>query len=132
MAHDARIIPLFKTAEEAKAHHRPAALRPWMGDSVGWWEADTLVVETMHPNPEGGGAARLSADGKITERFTRVSARELLYVFTVDDPTYYTQPWTGETHLFRTDDQLLEYACHEANYSLPWILRAARLKDSQN
>jgi hypothetical protein len=62
----------------------------------------------------------------VTERFTRISDKELLYRFTIDDPDYYTQPWTGENHFLLGQEKLLEYACHEGNYSLTNILRAAR------
>jgi hypothetical protein len=67
----------------------------------------------------------------VTERFTRVARNEINYVFTVDDPLYYTQPWTGETHFLATDDHMLEYACHEGNYSLVHILEGARVRDGQ-
>ena len=62
----------------------------------------------------------------VTERITRVAADELSYVFTVEDPSYYTQPWKGETRFGRSDEQMLEYACHEGNYSLPFALQSAR------
>jgi len=66
----------------------------------------------------------------VTERFTRVSDRELNYVFTVSDPTYYTRPWTGETHLLRSAQRMFEFACHEGNYSLRDMLEAARASES--
>jgi hypothetical protein len=65
----------------------------------------------------------VSPAATVTERITRVAADELCYVFTVDDPANYTQPWTGETNLLRKNENLLEYACHEANYSLRFISR---------
>lgn len=71
----------------------------------------------------------ISPQATVVERFTRVSNDELNYVFTVDDPTYYTRPWTGETQLLRRNERLLEYACHEGNYSLTFILQGARVRE---
>ena len=67
----------------------------------------------------------------VTERFARVAEDRIDYSFTVDDPTYYTQPWQGESHFLRRDEPMLEYACHEANYSLVHILEGARERDRQ-
>jgi len=127
-AHDARIIRM-------KGTHSPAAITSWLGDSVGWWEKDTLVVETKYFAPSS--AVRLNAryvyfvspETVVIERFTRVSDSELNYVFTVSDPSFYTRPWTGETHLLRSRDRMFEYACHEGNYSMRNILEAARAND---
>jgi hypothetical protein len=130
MAHDARIIPLFKTAAEARTHHKPAAIKPYMGDSVGWWDGDTLVVETIDANPEGGGMARLSDKGKITERFTRYSEKQVLYEFEVDDPSLYTQVWKGEMSLNQSPG-IYEYACHEGNYGMVGILKGGREADAK-
>jgi hypothetical protein len=123
--HDARIIRM-------NAKHAHPAITSWLGDSIGWWEGDTLVVETKFFTPSD--RARTSPPGDylvsprtvVTERFTRVSHDELNYRFTVEDPTWYVRPWTGESHLTLTDEQLLEFACHEGNYSLRFILEAAR------
>ena len=65
----------------------------------------------------------------VTERFTLESANELSYVFTVSDPTYYQQPWKGETHFLRTSDRMLEYACHEGNHSMRFLLQTGRALD---
>lgn len=65
----------------------------------------------------------------MTERITRVADNELNYVFTVADPAHYTRPWTGETQFMRTDDRILEYACHEGNYSMRFILQGGRAHD---
>ena len=67
----------------------------------------------------------------IVERFARVSHDELSYVFTIADPTYYTQPWTGETVYRRSDEAIYEDACHEGNYSLKHILEGGRVRDGQ-
>jgi hypothetical protein len=125
MVHDARIIRM-------NGKRLPPTITPWMGDSIGRWEGDTLVVETTNLNP--GQKAHygikqrfyLPPTGKVIERFTRVSAKEILYQFTVEDSTAYTRPWKGEVPLLATNDQIYEYACHEGNYALPGILAGAR------
>jgi hypothetical protein len=107
--------------------HIPASVRPIHGDSIGRWDGDTLVVETtnFHPFHEGG-MISLSDKGKVIERFTRTSKNQLLYQFTVEDPTRYKQPWTGEYSFNATDGPVYEYACHEGNYALTGILSGAR------
>jgi hypothetical protein len=125
LIHDARMIRMDST-------HSPAAVTSWLGDSIGWWEGDTLVVETKHFSPSS--AVRLSVlylflvspQTTVIERFSRVSGNELIYVFTVTDSLLYTRPWTGETHLLRSSARLFEYACHEGNYGMRNILEAAR------
>jgi hypothetical protein len=67
----------------------------------------------------------------VTERFARVAPDRIDYTFVVEDPTYYTQPWKGESHFLRRDELMLEYACHEANYSLVHILEGARERESR-
>jgi hypothetical protein len=102
------------------------------GYSVGHWEADTLVVRTsglLADDPERDVLGRpllISRESTITERFTRVSDRELFYRFTVEDDRLYTQPWTGEFSMTRHDGPIYEYACHEGNYSLANILRGGQ------
>jgi hypothetical protein len=126
--HDARMIRMNGT-------HSSSEITSWLGDSIGWWEKDTLIVETKYFAPSS--AIRLNAryvylvspQTVVIERFTRVSENELNYVFTVTDPTFYTRPWTGETHLLRTKDRMFEDACHEGNYSMRGILEAARAND---
>ena len=126
MNHDARIVRL------ADRTHPKADIRLWMGDSVGWWEGDTLVVETTNFNP--GEQLRpgipttfyVSEDAKVTERFTRISPTQILYEFKVEDPKVYTSTWRGEMPLNATKGPLYEYACHEGNYALPGILAGAR------
>lgn len=131
MNHDVRIAPIFATAKEARAHHQPAVIRPWLGDTVAWWEGDTLVAETKNVNPiqEGRTVTPVSAQGVVTERFTRIAPNELLYRFTVDDPVHYTQAWSGEYSFKPAKGQIYEYACHEGNYAMTGILRGARLKE---
>jgi len=117
MIHDVRVIPIGKT-------HGPAAIPKWGGDSVGWYEGDTLVVETVNPHP--GQRSYISAAGKLTERFSRWSDGQVLYRFTVDDPTLYSRVWSGEMALNVSAQPPYEYACHEGNYALPAILAGAR------
>jgi hypothetical protein len=121
MNQDARIIPI-------DGQHRPRELQQWLGDSIAWWEGDTLVVETvsLHPQQAGGGQIPLSDQGKIIERFTRWSAEQIYYEFEVSDPVYYTQTWRGEMSLNASDSRIYEYACHEGNYGLPGILAGER------
>jgi hypothetical protein len=128
--HHARIIRM-------KAQHAHPAITSWLGDSIGRWDGDTLVVETKFFTPSD--RVRTSPTGDyvvsprtvVTERFTRVSHEELNYRFTVDDPALYVRPWTGESHFTLTDAQLLEFACHEGNYSLRFILEAARTLEAK-
>jgi hypothetical protein len=132
MVHDARIYSIYPTAAEARAHHKPAAIMPWLGDSVAWWEGDTLVAETRNVNPIQAAhtATPLSPQGTVTERFTRIGEGELLYHFQVEDPVHYSKPWSGEYSFKPAQGGLFEYACHEGNYSVPGILRGARLKEA--
>lgn len=122
MNHDARIIKLDDDVD--------LNMQKWMGDSVGHWEGDTLVVTTagFHPQQTVFGA---SQNLTITERFTRTSGTEILYAFTVDDPTVFTEAWTGEL-MFNArpaDEKIFEYACHEGNYALPGVLAGARMAE---
>ncbi|MBI1361211.1 MAG: hypothetical protein GC155_13120 [Alphaproteobacteria bacterium] len=121
MIHETRIIRL-------NAKHDPAVLNRYAGDSIGWWEGDTLVVETVNMNSTGGGSAPLTPSGKIIERFTRYNEKQVLYEFEVDDPALYTQVWKGEMGL-NAAPNLYEYACHEGNYGLSGILSGGRAND---
>ena len=132
MNHDVRIAPIFASATKARASHQPAAIRPWLGDTVAWWEGDTLVTETRNVNPiqEARTLTPVSAQGTVTERFTRIAKTELLYQFTVNDPAHYTQAWSGEYAFKPAKGQIYEYACHEGNYAMEGILRGARLAEA--
>jgi hypothetical protein len=131
MIHDVRTIPLFPDKAAAQAGHGPAALHPWLGDSVGWWEGDTLVIETVNVNPEQGraGPIFLSPQAQVTERFTRASERQIFYAFQVEDPVYYSRTWRAEMSLNASKDQIYEYACHEGNYAMSGILAGARAQE---
>ena len=123
MVNDARIIPIDKG-------HRPAAHQRWLGDSIGRWEGDTLVVETRDFNPWQVQKERLISAGiHLTERFTRVEDQKLHYSFTIDDPELYTEPWTGELPMYG-DSELYEYACHEGNYAMRAILAGERRQEA--
>jgi hypothetical protein len=123
MVHDARIIRM-------NSEHLPKDVRRWMGDSIGRWEGDTLVVDTTNFTDKTrfrGSTENLH----VVERFTRMDANTLLYRFTVEDPDTWVRPWTGEYIWPATDENIYEYACHEANYALENILRGARQRDAE-
>ena len=126
--HEARSLPLDDSAEEARANRRPEELQQWLGDSVGWYEGDTLTIETVNINPlqMGQSSIPISPYGKITERFSRYSDEEIIYQFTVEDEHLYSKPWTEELSYYPLDGKIYEYACHEGNYSMPGILAGAR------
>jgi hypothetical protein len=132
MAHDVRVIPIFASEQKAKASHSPAIIKRWLGDSVAWWQGNTLVVESTHVNPLEGasGPFALSDQGKVTEYLTRTGPKTISYKFTVDDPVYYTKPWTAELE-FHPSPGIYEYACHEGNYGLEGMLAGARAKDAE-
>lgn len=132
MVHDARIIPIYASAEQAKASHKPAVIKPWLGDSVAWWDGDTLVAETKNVNPtqESRTQTPVSSQGTVTEKFTRIDEGELLYQFTVNDPVHYTQAWSGEYAFKPNPGNIYEYACHEGNYAMDGILGGARLAEA--
>jgi hypothetical protein len=118
MVHDARIIRIGDK-------HVTNSVKKWMGDSVGHWEGDTLVVKTKNFRPDQ--SFRGSAENMlVTERFTRVAKDQIVYRFTVEDPTTFTAPFTGELPFMSVDSSVYEYACHEGNYALPGILAAER------
>ena len=123
MVHDARIVRM-------NAEHLPKNIRQWLGDSVGHWEGDTLVVDTTNFTAKTRFRGS-TADLHVIERFTRVDDRTLLYRFTIEDPAVWTRPWTGEYTWPATDEHIYEYACHEANYSLTDILKGARLREKE-
>jgi hypothetical protein len=127
MIQDARVIRLGK---EHFGHDIPK----WMGDSIGYWEGDTLVVHTKNFRPEQSSRSiALSEDFKLIERYTIVSDNEIHYSFTVEDQQAYTQAFTGERTLTRNspEERIYEFSCHEGNYSLSGILAGARRQEVQ-
>jgi hypothetical protein len=121
MVHQVRRIPT-----DGKPH-LPATVRQWYGDPRGHWEGDTLVVESTNFSGQHFGRMTAADENlKVTERFTLVPPGILTYRFTVDDPTAWTAPWTGEIPLVPIDGMLYEYACHEGNRGMENILSGAR------
>jgi hypothetical protein len=124
MVHDARIVRM-------NAEHLPDAIRLWLGDSVGRWDGDTLVVDTTNFTDKS--RFRQSGDGlHVTERFTPESPSAIRYDFTIEDPATYTRPWAGRLWITRTRAPIYEYACHEGNYSMVGILSGARAEERKN
>ena len=124
MMHDARIIPLTERSR------LPGNVRQMFGNSLGHWEGDTLVIETTNftnkTNFRGAGE-----NMRLTERFTRLDPETLLYQFTIDDPESFAKPWSGEIPMKKTEGPILEYACHEGNYSMVHTLSAAREEEKK-
>ena len=121
MVHDTRIIRI------GDGPRLPSHIRPWMGDSWGHWEGDVLVkVETTNIHPL---QPYSSAEMKVTERFSRMSEEAILYEFTVDDPSTYTESWGGQIPMMAMHDQIYEYACQEGNYALAAVLSGARYQE---
>jgi hypothetical protein len=117
---------------------QPPAIRTLWGDSVGHWEGDVLVVETVNfrldqpfHNPTNEKPVVVGPGSKVVERFTRVSDDEIDYTFTVEDPAIYARPWLGEYALTRTRERLFEFACHENNWAVSGILRGARVAEER-
>lgn len=111
----------------------PETMRSFIGDSIGRWEGDTLVVETTGFRTDDqfrmsivGRSIMVRPDSKVIERFTRLSDDELNYQFTVEDPAIYAKPWLAEYSMVRSGDAMFEFACHEGNYGLTNILSGAR------
>jgi hypothetical protein len=124
MIHDVRVIRM-------NAEHQPDSIRRWFGDSIGHWDGDTLVVDTINF------ASQVTFRGSsknlhVIERFRRVDDHTMLYRATVDDPTTFTKPFTVEYPFRSTNDKIFEYACHEGNYSIVDILGGARKADLEN
>jgi len=117
--HDVRIIRI------GGAHQ---SIPAWMGDSVGRWEGDVLVVETVGFHPEQSLYGADPAKLRVIERFSRVGRDRLLYRFSVEDPSTWASAWSGEYEFAATPGPVYEYACHEGNRFLPDLLSAERAK----
>jgi len=122
MVHDVRMIHIG-------GKHRTDGLRPWMGDSIGWYEGPTLVVETTN-FPQATALHGAWKELKVTERFTRVGSHRILYQFRVQDPTVWDTSWGGEYEFSASKGRVFEYACHEGNYALSNMLAGARADES--
>jgi len=127
MVHDARVVPLDGRP------HMSGGLRFWAGDSRGRWEGNTLVVETRNFTDNGTGTfgvpGLVDRNFVLVERFTRADDRSLTYTFTMTDPTVFAKPWSTEVPMARIDGFVMEYACHEGNYSMHNILAGARAEE---
>ncbi len=123
MVHDARIIRM-------NGEHDPPEIRKWLGDSVGHWEGDTLVVDTINFTDRPG-LSQASSNLHVVERFSKNPDGTLHYQFTVDDPTIWTAPWSGEYPWRPSEERVFEYACHEANYSFFGIMGGARMLEAE-
>ena len=123
MIHDTRIVRM-------NSKHDPPEIRRWMGDSIGHWEGEVLVVDTTNFRDTTGlfGADR---NLHVIEKFSRIDGKNLLYQFTIDDPTVWASSWSGEMPWPAAEGRIYEYACHEGNYSFGNILRGARLLEAE-
>ncbi|HUA18880.1 MAG TPA: hypothetical protein VMB25_09055 [Bryobacteraceae bacterium] len=136
MGHQARTMTVAQDARSARPH-LAANIRQWQGDSVAHWESDTLVIDTTNFRASDQSRFGVQYDGMsdenlhVIERFTRTGPVTLTYRATVIDPTVYTQPWTVEIPMEKTEARIFEYACHEGNYGLVDILSGARAHDRQ-
>ena len=130
MIHEARVVPLDGRPT------LPVAVRQWMGDSRGWWDGDTLVVESQNYTAKTGSFYTIvstygsGATLRLVERFTRVDDDTLIYEFTVDDSETFVVPFTVAIPMQRTDAPLYEYACHEGNYGMTNLLTGARVQEA--
>ena len=134
VANSARIIPT------RKREHLPSDMRQWRGDSVGWWEGDTLVVESTNfksgTNLRGFGVGPgmgvfTQPNFHLIERFSVAAPDTLLYEFTVTNPKFFAQPWTARAPMARSSDRMFETACDEGSYGLEFILRGARAEERE-
>ena len=124
MVHDVRIIRI-------NDEHNPDSVQRWMGDSVGQYDGNSLVIETINLRPEQGfrGAG---PNAKYIERLTRVGPNAIKYEFTIEDEESFEQAaWGGELIFNKSEEQVYEYACHEGNYALPGILKGARMEEEK-
>ena len=128
MIHTTRMVPT-----DGRSHGK---LAQWNGDPRGHWEGDTLIVDSTNFKDQGTGTlllpVPLDENLHLIERFTLLDDKTLLYKYTVDDPTIFTKPWSGQLYMTRSEDQIYEYACHEGNYAMPAILHGARLEEQKH
>ena len=125
MVHDARIVPL-----DGRDGLDPG-VRQWLGSSRGYWDGDTLVVETANFRDETNFRG-VTRDVRLEERFTRAGDDTLLYRFTVNDPRTFERPWTAEVPMALSSEPTFEYACHEGNYGLEGILAGTRAEERES
>jgi hypothetical protein len=125
MIHEARVIPLDRRA------HIASGLKQYLGDARGYWEGDTLVIETTNFRAETA-PQRSSENVKMIERFKRTSANSVEWTVTFEDPTTWVRPWTYSMPLAQVDytQRIYEYACHEGNLAMRNILSGARAAEA--
>ena len=128
MVHDARVVRMKRDGRVVE--HPDPEVQYWLGDSIGWWEEDTLVVDTTNFLPHEGRAGG-TAQKHVQERFTKLPSGDLLYRFTVEDPSLWQSAWTGQYIWKASDQSVYEYACHEGNYAMENVLRGARLLEAE-
>ncbi len=122
--HDVRIIPIGDRPQ------LDDAIRQWNGNSRGYWEGNTLVVETRNYSDDTELRFPSTRNTRAVERFTRVGPDIVAYQFTIEDDEIYTQPWTVDRPLARLDDYVIyEYSCHEGNYAMTNILSGERERE---
>jgi hypothetical protein len=121
--HEARVVPLDRRP------HAGARIRQHMGDARGWWEGDTLVIETTNFTPEAAYRGANPETLRVVERFSRASPDRLSWTATIDDPRTWSRPWTIGMPLAAERDRVMPYECHEGNYGLRNILSAARAEE---
>lgn len=123
MISHARIVPI-------NSEYKMQSVTPLFGESIGYWDGDTLVVETTNFSPlQEEASISLSTTARVQERFTRTSATQIDYEFSIEDPKYYSQVWRGVARFLATEDKVYEFACHEGNYALSGILAGARRQE---
>ncbi|MBT7226878.1 MAG: hypothetical protein HN872_09725, partial [Gammaproteobacteria bacterium] len=127
MIHDARIVPLDGR------DHIDDSIRQWSGDSRGYWDGDTLVVETRNFNDltQSFSVFGSSLDKVLTEKFTRVDEFTVDYEFTLEDPSTFKDKITVLLPMAKVDGLMYEYACHEGNYGMVNILRGERMEEQR-
>ena len=129
MIHDARIVPLFDSADAMASLDEDVRL--YTGDSKGYWDGDTLVVVTKNFNglSTSFSGVGTSLEKTLTERFTRVDEFTVDYEFTIEDPGTFSDTITAVVPMTKVAGQVYEYACHEGNYGMVNILRGARVQE---
>jgi len=126
MIHSARIIPVNNKP------HLGKNLRQWLGDPRGYWEGDTLVIETTNLREDSAYEGRANAETfKVVERFSRVDADTLNYEFTVEDPKTWVKQWSASMPWNRTEGEVFEYGCHEGNYDIVHLLTGRQKREQE-
>jgi hypothetical protein len=125
MVHDARIVPLDRSGSIDDD------IRLWSGDSRGYFDGDTLVVETKNFSDLTPSFSRFgnAKDKTLTERFTRANRFTVEYAWTLEDPSTFTDKISATMPMTKVAGQLYEYGCHEGNYGMLNILRGERMKE---